>query len=135
MPNSVHWQINFLKVVNSFLKTMKRIFKLWWSTIPPIPTQANNYISHQITNTSQQLYITSNNQHKPTIIYHIKSFLIFNLTGRFESNFFFYFQKHDLMAHVAHQLIVLNFILELGKSMDINPRGCVAPFFSRLFYL
>lgn len=41
-------------------------------------------------------------------------------------------EKHDLMAHVAHQLIVLNFILELGKSMDINPRGCVAPFFSRI---
>ncbi|CAG2217730.1 CDC37 [Mytilus edulis] len=41
-------------------------------------------------------------------------------------------EKHELMSHVAHQLIVLNFILELAKSMDIHPRGCVAPFFNRI---
>ena len=35
------------------------------------------------------------------------------------------------MNHVAHQTIVMQFILELAKQLDIDPRGCVRSFFSR----
>ena len=44
---------------------------------------------------------------------------------------FFFFQKHDLMGHIAHQTIVMQFMLELGRSLEIDPRGCVKAFFSR----
>jgi len=36
------------------------------------------------------------------------------------------------MNHVAHQTIVMQFILELAKSLELDPRGCVRAFFSRL---
>lgn len=42
-----------------------------------------------------------------------------------------FLQKHDLMAHVAHQTIVMQFILELAKSLETDPRACVRAFFSR----
>lgn len=41
-------------------------------------------------------------------------------------------QKHDLMEHVAHQTICMQYILELAKQLDYDPRGCVDPFFSRI---
>lgn len=41
-------------------------------------------------------------------------------------------EKHDLMAHVAHQTIVMQFILELAKSLDLDPRSCIRAFFSRI---
>ncbi|CAH1799516.1 unnamed protein product [Owenia fusiformis] len=41
-------------------------------------------------------------------------------------------QKHDLMNHVAHQTIVMQFILELGRQTEVDPRGCIRPFFSRI---
>jgi len=41
-------------------------------------------------------------------------------------------QKKDLMEHVAHQTIVMQFILELAKSLELDPRGCVRAFFSRI---
>lgn len=41
-------------------------------------------------------------------------------------------KKSDLMAHVAHQCICMQFILELAKQMDIDPRGCVSSFFTRI---
>ncbi|KAK3099538.1 hypothetical protein FSP39_005996 [Pinctada imbricata] len=41
-------------------------------------------------------------------------------------------EKHELMGHVAHQTIVMNFILELSKQMEVDPRSCVRPFFSRI---
>lgn len=41
-------------------------------------------------------------------------------------------KKSDLMAHVAHQCICMQFILELAKQMDIDPRGCVGSFFTRI---
>ncbi|XP_048767077.1 hsp90 co-chaperone Cdc37-like isoform X2 [Ostrea edulis] len=41
-------------------------------------------------------------------------------------------EKTDLMNHVAHQTIVMNFIMELAKQMDVDPRSCVRPFFSRI---
>jgi cell division cycle protein 37 len=41
-------------------------------------------------------------------------------------------EKHDLMNHVAHQTIVMQFILELARSLELDPRGCVRAFFSRI---
>ncbi|XP_055340209.1 hsp90 co-chaperone Cdc37-like [Paramacrobiotus metropolitanus] len=41
-------------------------------------------------------------------------------------------QKHALMDHVAHQAIVMQFILELAKQLDMDPRACVSSFFSRI---
>ena len=36
------------------------------------------------------------------------------------------------MEHVARQTICLNYILELGKQLQIDPRSCVPKFFERL---
>lgn len=41
-------------------------------------------------------------------------------------------EKHDLMKHVSHQTIVMQFILELAKSLQQDPRSCVRAFFSRI---
>lgn len=41
-------------------------------------------------------------------------------------------EKHDLMKHVSHQCIVMQFILELAKSLQQDPRNCVRAFFSRI---
>ncbi|CAF0772373.1 unnamed protein product [Brachionus calyciflorus] len=41
-------------------------------------------------------------------------------------------EKHDLMEHVAHQCIVMQFILELSKTLKCDPRACVAPFFVKM---
>lgn len=43
-----------------------------------------------------------------------------------------YFQKHDLMEHIAHQCICMQYILELSKQLDVDPRACVGSFFSRI---
>lgn len=40
-------------------------------------------------------------------------------------------QKHSLMEHVSHQTMIMQFILELSKSLKIDPRQCVRPFFQR----
>lgn len=40
--------------------------------------------------------------------------------------------KHDLMEHVSHQCIVMQFILELAKTMKYDPRACVGPFFTKM---
>lgn len=40
--------------------------------------------------------------------------------------------KHDLMEHVAHQCIVMQFILELSKTLKQDPRACVGPFFTKM---
>jgi hypothetical protein len=40
-------------------------------------------------------------------------------------------QKHNLMEHVAHQCICMQYILELSKQLDVDPRACVSSFFSR----
>ncbi|XP_031667072.1 hsp90 co-chaperone Cdc37 [Oncorhynchus kisutch] len=40
-------------------------------------------------------------------------------------------EKHGLMDQVAHQTIVMQFILELAKSLKIDPRGCFREFFQR----
>ncbi|OQV17849.1 Hsp90 co-chaperone Cdc37 [Hypsibius exemplaris] len=40
--------------------------------------------------------------------------------------------KSALMEHVAHQSIVMQFILELAKQLEVDPRSCVSSFFSRI---
>ncbi|XP_011863778.1 PREDICTED: hsp90 co-chaperone Cdc37 [Vollenhovia emeryi] len=41
-------------------------------------------------------------------------------------------EKHNLMEHVAHQCICMQYILELSKQLDVDPRACVGSFFSRI---
>jgi cell division cycle protein 37 len=36
------------------------------------------------------------------------------------------------MEHVAHQCIVMQFILELSKTLKYDPRACVGPFFTKM---
>lgn len=40
--------------------------------------------------------------------------------------------KQDLMSHVAHQTICMQYILELSKQLDVDPRACIGSFFSRI---
>ncbi|XP_051558716.1 hsp90 co-chaperone Cdc37-like isoform X2 [Myxocyprinus asiaticus] len=41
-------------------------------------------------------------------------------------------EKHALMEQVAHQTIVMQFILELAKSVQVDPRGCFRQFFNKI---
>jgi cell division cycle protein 37 len=41
-------------------------------------------------------------------------------------------EKHELMTHIAHQCICMQYMLELSKQLKIDPRGCIAPFFERI---
>lgn len=41
-------------------------------------------------------------------------------------------EKHDLMEHVAHQCICMQYILELSEKLDVDPRACVPSFFSKI---
>jgi len=41
-------------------------------------------------------------------------------------------EKHDLMAHVSHQTICMQFILELAKQLKRDPRSCISAFFHRI---
>ncbi|XP_054272354.1 hsp90 co-chaperone Cdc37 isoform X2 [Macrosteles quadrilineatus] len=41
-------------------------------------------------------------------------------------------EKHELMCHVAHQCICMQYILELSNQMDIDPRACVGSFFTKI---
>lgn len=41
-------------------------------------------------------------------------------------------QKNELMEHVSHQVICMQYILELSKQLEIDPRGCVSMFFTRI---
>ncbi|XP_034046036.1 hsp90 co-chaperone Cdc37 [Thalassophryne amazonica] len=41
-------------------------------------------------------------------------------------------EKHALMQQVAHQTIVMQFILELAKSLKVDPRGCFRQFFAKI---
>lgn len=36
------------------------------------------------------------------------------------------------MEQVAHQTIVMQFILELSKSLKVDPRGCFRQFFAKI---
>merc|ERR1740137_241571 len=39
--------------------------------------------------------------------------------------------KHELMCHVAHQCICMQYLLELAKQLDCDPRACINSFFTR----
>ncbi|KAL3216814.1 hypothetical protein MRX96_006351 [Rhipicephalus microplus] len=41
-------------------------------------------------------------------------------------------EKHDLMCHVAHQCICIQYVLELGKQLEVDPRSCISSFFTRI---
>ncbi|KAK9888743.1 hypothetical protein WA026_000970 [Henosepilachna vigintioctopunctata] len=41
-------------------------------------------------------------------------------------------EKHELMNHVAHQTICMQYILELAKQLDTDPRACVEAFFTKI---
>ncbi|XP_055643137.1 hsp90 co-chaperone Cdc37 [Toxorhynchites rutilus septentrionalis] len=41
-------------------------------------------------------------------------------------------EKHELMAHVAHQCICMQYILDISKQLDVDPRACVESFFQRI---
>lgn len=41
-------------------------------------------------------------------------------------------EKHELMTHVAHQCICMQYMLELSRQLEIDPRACIAPFFERI---
>lgn len=40
-------------------------------------------------------------------------------------------EKHDLMKHVAHQCICIQYLLELSKQLSVQPQSCVNTFFSK----
>ncbi|KAH7933514.1 hypothetical protein HPB49_013267 [Dermacentor silvarum] len=40
--------------------------------------------------------------------------------------------KHELMSHVAHQCICVQYVLELGKQLEVDPRSCISSFFTRI---
>ncbi|XP_069022908.1 hsp90 co-chaperone Cdc37 [Embiotoca jacksoni] len=41
-------------------------------------------------------------------------------------------EKHALMDQVAHQAIVTQFILDLARTLKVDPRGCFRQFFSKI---
>jgi len=41
-------------------------------------------------------------------------------------------EKSSLMEHVSHQCICMQFILELSRHLDRDPRSCVSSFFSKI---
>lgn len=40
--------------------------------------------------------------------------------------------KHELMTHVAHQCICMQYMLELAKQLKTDPRATIGPFFDRI---
>jgi cell division cycle protein 37 len=41
-------------------------------------------------------------------------------------------EKFDLMDHVSHQCIAMQFLLELAKQVDRDPRSCTSDFYSKI---
>ncbi|XP_061587244.1 hsp90 co-chaperone Cdc37 isoform X2 [Cololabis saira] len=41
-------------------------------------------------------------------------------------------EKHALMEQVAHQAIVMQSILDLARTLNVDPRGCFRQFFSKI---
>jgi len=41
-------------------------------------------------------------------------------------------EKHELSSHVAHQCICMQYVLELGKQLDVDPKACISSFFTRI---
>jgi len=40
--------------------------------------------------------------------------------------------KHDLMTHVAHQCICMQYLIELAKQLETDPRACISSFFTKI---
>merc|ERR1719419_131753 len=40
--------------------------------------------------------------------------------------------KTELMKHVAHQCICMQYLLELGKQLETDPRACISSFFTKI---
>ena len=43
----------------------------------------------------------------------------------------FFPEKRDLMQHVAHQCICMQYLLELAKQLETDPRACISSFFTK----
>jgi len=41
-------------------------------------------------------------------------------------------EKTELMEHVAHQCICMQYLLELAKQLDTDPRACISSFFTKI---
>merc|ERR1712088_724383 len=41
-------------------------------------------------------------------------------------------EKRDLMCHVAHQCICMQYLLELAKQLECDPRACISSFFTKI---
>jgi hypothetical protein len=41
------------------------------------------------------------------------------------------FQKGALMEQIAHQAVVMQFIMEMAKNCNVDPRGCFRLFFQK----
>ena len=53
------------------------------------------------------------------------------ILGRILTVLFYIFQKHALMERVAHQTICMQFLLELARTLETDPRSTVKPFFNK----
>ena len=40
-------------------------------------------------------------------------------------------EKHGAMEQVAHQCICTQYLLELAKQLDVDPRSCISSFFTK----
>merc|ERR1711971_1372217 len=40
--------------------------------------------------------------------------------------------KHEAMKQVAHQCICVQYLLELSKQLDVDPRSCISSFFTKI---
>eukprot|EP00096_Caligus_rogercresseyi_P015238 TRINITY_DN768_c0_g1_i2.p1 TRINITY_DN768_c0_g1~~TRINITY_DN768_c0_g1_i2.p1 ORF type:complete len:355 (+),score=167.21 TRINITY_DN768_c0_g1_i2:367-1431(+) len=41
-------------------------------------------------------------------------------------------EKFSLMDHMAHQVIAMQYLLELAKQLEMDPRACISSFFSKI---
>jgi len=41
-------------------------------------------------------------------------------------------EKHGAMEQVAHQCICIQYLLELAKQLDVDPRSCISSFFTKI---
>lgn len=41
-------------------------------------------------------------------------------------------EKHAVMEQVAHQCICVQYLLELAKQLDVDPRSCISSFFTKI---
>merc|ERR1712243_189263 len=41
-------------------------------------------------------------------------------------------EKHAAMEQVAHQCICIQYLLELARHLDVDPRSCISSFFTKI---